>query len=148
MAFTIKKGDLVYTADGTLGFVSAVYRPERGESDDGWAAVDVPGLDGPVYFTARDVKTRDETVPSVLLTITYNEATSADRRAEPQPVASGEAEREETPPLEVGRPELPGVDEEAGGGDTLTEPGLTPHPDAVRDWPSQDGGQAAPGSLP
>ena len=31
MAFTIKKGDLAYAADDTLGFVSEVYRPEGGD---------------------------------------------------------------------------------------------------------------------
>lgn len=148
MAFTIKKGDLVYTADGTLGFVSDVYRPERGSADEGWAAVDVTGLDGPVYFTAQDVKTRDETVPSVLLSITYNEATSEERRREPRAVATGEAQREDTPPLEVGRPELPGDDEQMGSGSALTEPGQPPHPDAVRDWPNQDTEPSAPGTLP
>jgi hypothetical protein len=116
VAFSIKKGDLVYAADGTLGFVSDVFRPKHGDPDAGWAAVDVPGLDGPAYFSARDVQTRDETVPSVLLTLTYAEAIREDRRREPQAIASGEARREDTPLLDIGRPELPGDEQEASSG--------------------------------
>jgi hypothetical protein len=33
VAFSIKKGDLVYAADGTLGFVSDVFRPKHGDPD-------------------------------------------------------------------------------------------------------------------
>jgi hypothetical protein len=118
VAFSIKKGDLVYAADGTLGFVSDVFRLQHGDPEAGWAAVDVPGLDGPVYVTAADVQTRDETVPSALLTLTYAEAIREDRRHEPQAIASGEARREDTPLLDVGRPELPGDEQEASGGVT------------------------------
>lgn len=146
MAFSIKKGDLVYTADGTLGFVSDVYRPDDAGADDGWAAVDVPGLDGPVYFTAPDVKTRDETVPSVLLTLTYAEATSQDRRGKPEAVKSGAARKEDTPLLEVGRPEVPGgADDQSASGGTTSEPGRAPNPDAVRDWPSEEGARPTTG---
>jgi hypothetical protein len=147
VTFSIKKGDLIYTTDGTLGFVSDVFRPEQGNDDEGWAAVDVPGVDGPVYFTARDVQARDETVPSVLLTITYDEATSEDRRREPAPIARGQARREETPPLDVGRPELPEDDAETAAGETLpADPVGTPHPEAVRDWPSDGADERAPGA--
>ncbi len=116
MAFTIKKGDLVYTADGTLGFVSDVYRPKDGDPDAGWFAVDVPDLAGPTYIRADEVATRDEGVPSVLLKITYAQATDDAHRREPEPVARGEAREEETPPLEVGRPEAPGTGADQGQG--------------------------------
>jgi hypothetical protein len=147
VSFSIKKGDLVYTSDGTLGFVSDVYRSEQGDHDEGWAAVNVPGLDGPVYFTGRDVRTRDETVPSVLLTLTYAEATGEDRRRQPEAVTSGSARKDETPLLEVGRPELPGGEDASGEGSLSSEPGGVPHPDAVRDWPTQDAPRHMPGGL-
>jgi hypothetical protein len=108
MAFTVKKGDLVYAADDTLGFVSEVFRPEHStDREAGWAAVDVPEINGRVYFTAADVATRDNTVPSVLLKLTHAEATDAAHRREPDAVASGKAPPEPISPLEVGRPELP-----------------------------------------
>jgi hypothetical protein len=144
----VKKGDLVYTADGTLGFVSAVYHPSSGDATDGWAAVDVPGVDGPVYFGAQDLQTRDETVPSVLLRTTYNEATDEAHRREPDAIASGAAQHDETPPLEVGRPEVPEDVEEAGSGRTSSAPGRPPLPDAVRDWPAQEDDQRALGIPP
>lgn len=114
MPFTVKKGDLVYAADATLGFVEDVFRPQddqpapdaRGDGDDaGWAAVRVPEINDLVYFTAADVQARDESVPSVLLTITHAQATAADRRREPQPVAKGHARADDVSPLDVGRPE-------------------------------------------
>jgi hypothetical protein len=140
MAFTMKKGDLVYAADATLGFVSEVYRPEGGDPDAGWAAVDVQGLDGPVYITAADVSTRDETVPSVLLGIAYARATDEAHRRRPEPIARGQARVQETPPLEVGRPEVPGAETRATGGDARTSPARAPEPGAARDWPAEDGG--------
>ncbi len=113
MAFTVKKGDLVYASDDTLGFVSDVFRPaDTRDPDAGWAAVEVPALNGTVYFTAADVATRDPMVPSVLLKLTYAEATDAAHRGEPAPVVQGTALAETISPLEVGRPELP--DEQAG----------------------------------
>jgi hypothetical protein len=115
MTFTLKKGDLVYATDGTLGFVSDVYRVEQGNLDDGWAAIAVPGVSEPVYITGRDVQTRDEAVPSVLLRLTYAEATTPERRHTPDEVVSGMAQREETPLLEVGRPEVPGTAETLEG---------------------------------
>ena len=115
MQFTVKKGDLVYTTDRTLGFVADVYRAGA-DDDEGWAAVTVPGVDGPVYFEARDVHMRDDTVPSVLLNITYGDATNEDHRRLPRAIASGLARREVTPLLEVGRPELPEDDQEPDSG--------------------------------
>ena len=109
MAFTVKKGDLVYASDATLGFVEDVFRPRDGGSDSdadaGWAAVRVPEINDLVYFTATDVRARDESVPSVLLTLTHAEATAQDRRREPRPVAKGQAPADEVNPLDVGRPE-------------------------------------------
>jgi hypothetical protein len=141
MAFTIKEGDLVYAADETLGFVKDVYVPERGDADDGWAAVEVPGVNALVYFTAADVATRDEGVPSVLLKLTYAQATSESRRRQPDPVARGQLKREDTPLLDVGRPEVRGTsDDEAGGWRNTTQPARPPNPDSVRDWsPAGDG---------
>ena len=137
MAFTIKQGDLVYARDGTLGFVTEVYRPAEGDPDGGWAAVEVPGVTGPVYFTAADVATRDESVPSVLLKLTYEQATDEAHRRQPEPVARGQAQREETPLLDVGRPEAPGGEVTLdGSSQTNSEPGRAPNPDAVRDWPA------------
>jgi hypothetical protein len=115
MTFALKKGDLVYATDGTLGFVSDVYRVEQGNLDEGWAAIPVPGVSEPVYITSRDVQTRDEAVPSVLLRLTYAEATAPERRHAPVEIASGTAQRDETPLLEVGRPELPGTAETLEG---------------------------------
>lgn len=109
MAFTVKKGDLVYTSDATLGFVEDVFRPRdedsHGDTDAGWAAVRVPEVNGLVYFTAADVRARDEAVPSVLLTLTHAEATTSARRREPRQVAKGQARADEVNPLDVGRPE-------------------------------------------
>lgn len=145
MAFTIKKGDLIYATDGTLGFVANVYRPKDGNPDEGWAEVDVPGLGGPTYIQAHDIATRDETVPSVLLKLTYEQATDEAHRREPEPIARGEARPEETPLLEVGRPELPGTPEdERLGGTPTTDPSRPPRPDAVREWPPTDGPQPSP----
>jgi hypothetical protein len=108
MVFTVKKGDLVYAADGTLGFVSDVYRPGReNDPEAGWAAVDVTGLSGPAYFSAADVVSRDESVPSVLLSLTYAEATDETHRRKPDAVERGQARAEEIAPLDVGRPEAP-----------------------------------------
>lgn len=111
MAFTVKKGDLVYAADATLGFVEDVFRPrdEQGEGDPdaGWAAVRVPEINDLVYFTAADVRARDESVPSVLLTLTHAASTTEERRHEPHPVARGQAPADEVSPLDVGRPEKP-----------------------------------------
>ncbi len=113
MTFTVKKGDLVYASDDTLGFVSDVFRPANtSDPDAGWAAVDVPDLNGKVYFAAADVATRDPMVPSVLLKLTYAEATDASHRREPEAVAQGMARAEPISPLEVGRPETP--DDQAG----------------------------------
>lgn len=134
MAFTVKQGDLVYAADGTLGFVSEVYRPEQtDDADAGWAAIDVTGLEGPVYFTAADVANREEEVPAVLLTLTYAQATDESHRRQPEPVARGTARREELPPLEVGRPEAPGS---ATTGQSGAEPGRLPQPESLHDWSS------------
>jgi hypothetical protein len=145
MAFTIKKGDLIYATDGTLGFVADVYRPTEGDPDEGWAAVDVPGLGGPTYIQAEDVATRDETVPSALLKLTYEQATDEAHRREPEPIARGEARPEETPLLEVGRPELPGsAEDESLRGTPTSEPSRPPRPDAVRDWPPTGGSQPNP----
>ncbi|HEX9058284.1 MAG TPA: hypothetical protein VF818_12205 [Ktedonobacterales bacterium] len=119
MPFTIKKGDLVYAADDTLGFVSEVYRPETGDAERGWAAVEVPGIDGVVYFTEDDVLTRDASVPSVLLKHTYADATDEAHRRKPEPIAHGDAKPEDIPLLEVGRPELPEDDT-----DIAQEPGF------------------------
>lgn len=137
MAFTIKKGDIIYATDGTLGFVSDVYRPKDGDPDEGWAAVDVPGLGGPTYIQAGDVATRDETVPSVLLRLTYAQATDDAHRRKPEPVARGEVRHEETPLLEVGRPEFPGATPEEIADNA-------PHPDAIREWPPSDGSRPTP----
>jgi hypothetical protein len=113
MAFTVKKGDLVYASDDTLGFVADVFHPmDTSDPDTGWAAVDVPELGGKVYFTAADVAARDPMVPSVLLRLTYAEATDAAHRRQPPAVAQGTARPEPISPLEVGRPETP--DEQAG----------------------------------
>ena len=115
MAFTVKKGDLVYASDATLGFVEDVFRPREAgddmqratqrDADAGWAAVRVPEINALVYFTAADVFSRDEAVPSVLLTLTHAEATADERRRAPGAVARGQAPAEEVSPLDVGRPE-------------------------------------------
>lgn len=109
MAFTVKKGDLVYAADATLGFVEDVFRPRDGQgesdADAGWAAVRVPEINDLVYFSAADMRTRDESVPSVLLILTHAEATAADRRREPKPVAKGQAPADQVSAVDVGRPE-------------------------------------------
>lgn len=119
MTFTVKQGDIVYAADDTLGFVTAVYRPAKTtDPDAGWAAVEVTGLDAPVYFSAADVANREEEVPAVLLTLTYAQATDESHRRQPEAVASGMATPEAISPLEVGRPEAPGTsaDSESGAG--------------------------------
>jgi hypothetical protein len=106
MAFGVKKGDIVYASDGTLGFVADVFRLQRAaDPDAGWAAVDVAELNAAIYFTAADVSARDEAGPSVLLRLTYAEATDEAHRHVPDSVASGEAQAEAISPLEVGRPE-------------------------------------------
>lgn len=107
MAFTVKKGDLVYASDATLGFVEDVFRPRDADadSDTGWAAVRVPEINALVYFTAADVFSRDEAVPSVLLKLTRDEATADNRRRAPGAVARGLAPADEVSPLDVGRPE-------------------------------------------
>ena len=139
MAFSLKQGDLVYAQDGTLGFVTEVFRPAEGVPDAGWAAVEVPGVTGPVYITAADVATRDEGVPSVLLKLTFAQATDEGHRRQPEPVARGQAQREQTPLLDIGRPEAPGGETaQAEGGQASSEPARSPNPDAVRDWPASD----------
>lgn len=107
MAFTVKKGDLVYASDATLGFVEDVFRPRDadGDADAGWAAVRVPEINDLVYFTAADVTSRDEAVPSVLLKLSHAEATADERRREPGAVARGQAPADDVSPLDVGRPE-------------------------------------------
>lgn len=108
MAFTVKKGDLVYAADATLGFVSAVFLDLDGDDgDNGWARVSVMGQDKPVYFAAADIVSRDESVPAVLLSLTYAEATDAARQHAPDAIASGRAHEQDISPLEEGRPEAP-----------------------------------------
>ena len=122
MAFTVKKGDLIYAADATLGFVVDVYRPlDSSDPDAGWAVVDVPGMRYSVYFTAADIVARDETVPSVLLKLTYAEASDEAHQRIPDAVSEGQAQADEVSPLDVGRPEGP-----------IAE--LSP--DAFRDWPA------------
>jgi hypothetical protein len=121
MAFTVKKGDLVYAADDTLGFVADVYRhSEPGKADAGWFRVQVTGREESVYIAAAEVGARDEAVPSVLLRITLDQATDAAHRRVPDAVRDGTARPDQVDALDIGRPEAPA---------------LEPDPSAVRDWP-------------
>jgi hypothetical protein len=121
MAFTVKQGDLVYAADGTLGFVADVYRhTEPGKADEGWFSVQVTGRDDEVYIASSEVAARDEAVPSVLLRITLVQATDAAHRLTPEAVSDGTARPDQIDALDIGRPEAPA---------------LEPDPNAVRDWP-------------
>ena len=121
MPFTVKKGDLVYAADGTLGFVADVYRhTEPGTVDEGWFRVQVDGRDEDVYIASTEVAARDEAVPSVLLRITLAHATDAAHQRTPDAVHDGTARPEQVDALDIGRPEAPA---------------LEPDPNAVRDWP-------------
>lgn len=108
MAIRAKKGDLVYAADATLGFVSAVFT-DVGTDDDagGWARVNVTGVAEPVYITDADIVSRDESVPAILLSLTYAEVTDVAHQRAPDAVARGHAREREIPPLEEGRPEAP-----------------------------------------
>jgi hypothetical protein len=121
MAFTVKKGDLVYAADDTLGFVADVYRHTApGKSDEGWFTVQVSGREESVYIASAEVAARDEAVPSVLLRITLSQATDAAHRRIPDAVRDGTARPDHVDTLDIGRPE---------------SPALEPDPNAVRDWP-------------
>lgn len=121
MAFTIKKGDLVYAADDTLGFVEDVYHHTApGKPDEGWFSVKVSGREETVYIASAEVAARDEAVPSVLLRITLSQATDAAHRRIPDAVRDGTAQPDHVDALDIGRPE---------------SPALEPDPNAVRDWP-------------
>ncbi len=121
MPFTVKKGDLVYAADDTLGFVKDVYRhSEPGRVDEGWFCVQVDGRDEEVYIASNEVAARDEAVPSVLLRITLAQATDEAHQHTPEAVRDGTARPDQVDALDIGRPEAPA---------------LEPDPNAVRDWP-------------
>jgi hypothetical protein len=121
MAFTVKKGDLVYAADETLGFVADVYRHSApGRVHDGWFRVQVTGRENDVYIASSEVAARDEAVPSVLLRITLTQATDAAHQRTPDAVRDGTARPDQVDALDIGRPEAPA---------------LEPDPNAVRDWP-------------